>query len=98
MLIRARHKVYGVHLVPEAKVRLWPDLWERVDDTTPTAAEEARMYEPAGHRLDPVDDDDGVLAYLASADDTERARVIDAERARGPKARKTVLDWQPPAE
>lgn len=97
-LVRARHEVFGVCDVPVGTLRRWPDLWERVDDDTPTGPPAVRLYDPAEHRLDPVDDDDGVIAYLVAASPAERERVIAAERARGDRARKTVLEWEPPAE
>lgn len=38
-LIRAHHKVYGWHLVPEGKVRLHPDDWSTFDPAEHTVTE-----------------------------------------------------------
>lgn len=45
------------------------------------------LYDPASELLDQV------LGYLEQADETERARVIQAESTG--KARKGVLEWTP---
>lgn len=38
-----------------------------------------------------------VKAYLETAGDEERARIIALENDRGDKARKTILEWTPPS-
>jgi hypothetical protein len=71
--------------------------WERADDdqaddqADERPAPDGKPYDPAAHSVPQV------RAYLARADDAERTRVLDAERAG--KARRGVLgDDQPPTE
>jgi hypothetical protein len=54
-------------------------------------AEDEGPFNPVRHNVDEVQ------AYLADADEAERTRVLDAEKARGDKARKTIVEWEPPA-
>jgi hypothetical protein len=89
-LIRARHDELDVVCeVPDTDWYLTQG-WTAVDDDTPITAEVSALYDPSAHNADEV------TAYLAATvDEAERQRVIDAE-SQG-QARKTVLDWQPPA-
>lgn len=98
-LMRARHADLGVvHLVPDNDYYR-SNGWSPVDESTPTEAEarsaaeaeefaaaqvaSGAVFDPSAHKVDEVN------AYLASADDAERDRVLDAERAG--QARKSVL-------
>lgn len=83
--MRLRHVSSGVVLnVRDGKAGLGAE-WEPVD---------GHATAPADDRFDPgkwnVDD---VTAYLADADDAERARVLEAEAAG--KARKSIAEWEP---
>lgn len=53
----------------------------------PDAPEPEAPFDPAAHNVDDV------VAHLETADDNERARVLEAEVAG--KARKTVTEWTP---
>lgn len=94
-LVRARSKHTGhVAEIGEQTVEMFPEDWETVSDDTPTLVEELRAAELAdadgGGFFDPADHSvPDVLAYLEGADDDERTRVLDAERAG--KARVGVL-------
>lgn len=66
--------------------------------TAETAAGvQVKLYDPSQHPVDANDDgDEGVLAYLDSADDDERVRVLSLEEAG--KGRVTILNWSPADE
>ena len=61
----------------EAAVRFRFEGWQSVPDA-------ADVFDPARHSVEDV------KAYLAGADENERARVVDVERSG--KARATLLD------
>lgn len=56
------------------------------ESTTEEESAPAGPFDPSDHKADKV------IAYLKDADPEERDRVIEAERARGDKARKTVME------
>lgn len=55
-----------------------------------------KLYDPSEHPVNASADgsDQGVLAYLESADDDERQRVLELEEAG--QGRTTILNWSPP--
>lgn len=69
-------------------------------ETATAAGIPIKLYDPAEHPVNASADgkDLGVLAYLGSATDDERQRVLELEEARGDQARTTVLNWSPPAD
>jgi len=103
-LIACKHEVFGVCMVPDNYPDWYPAEWMPVNGELAAVAVDpggTDPFNPAGH---PVRGDGlegrplGVLDYLeAVADEAERTRVVEAERARGDAARKTVLDWAPSA-
>lgn len=98
-LVTLKHAVFGVCDVPDTYLDLYPGEWVPVSDKVAAVVEPGNLFDPAAHNLNGDGQDGrelGVLDYLASvADEDERTRVIEAERARGDAARKTVLDWTP---
>jgi hypothetical protein len=85
-LIRARHEVFGVQDVPDTDFYR-DNGWTPVDEGTPTTAEQRSLYDPSANKVTDV------TAYLETADDAERARVIDAEKAGQNRA--TIVNWTP---
>jgi hypothetical protein len=83
-LIRARHDVFGVQDVPDTDFYR-DNGWVPVEEGTPTTAEQRDQYDPSAHTATDV------VAYLKTADDAERQRVIDAERAGQNRA--TVVNY-----
>lgn len=80
-LVRARHAVFGVCLIPATRLALHPDEWTAVDAPIPPRDV---PFNPAVHNVPEV------LAYLADASPSERARVLAAERS-SDRPRQTVL-------
>jgi hypothetical protein len=85
-LIRASHEVFGVQDVPDTD---WyrENGWTPVAEGTPTSSEQQNLYDPSANKATDV------TAYLETADEAEKQRVIDAEKAGQNRA--TIVNWTP---
>lgn len=87
-LIRLRNRLNGgIVNVDEATAgQLGASVWEPVEGSAGTTAADG-AFDPGKHNVDEV------TAYLADADDDERARVIASET--DGKNRKSIAEWEP---